>query len=406
MLTQWFNPEPNEKGLSFAKGLLNKGYEVEVLTGFPNYPGGRIYSGYKLKLYQRENIDGVKVSRVFLYPSHDQSVIKRIINYFSFIVSSLLYYILNPACAPSLIYAYHPPITVGLCALIMGKLRKIPVVYDVQDMWPDTLKASGVINNKYILGFINIICMWVYNRVDKLVVLSPGFKKLLITRGVPANKISVIYNWADEEVLKVKEWKSSIEIQTKDGMEFLYAGNMGAAQKLETLILAAEKLQQWGSRSRILMLGSGIELNNLKKIVLEKNLNNVSFLPQVQMCEVGKYIISSDVAIIHLKNDGLFEITIPSKTQAFLAFGKPILMGVKGDAANLVKVPNAGICTEPEDYMAMAKAILKFEKMPMNQIREMGLRGLEYYSKNLSFDVGVSEFSSVFDTVIREYKET
>jgi glycosyltransferase involved in cell wall biosynthesis len=200
LLTQWFDPEPTFKGLVFARELVSQGFEVEVLTGFPNYPEGKLYPGYKIKWLQREVIDGVQITRVPLYPNHDQSAIKRVLNYASFAASSLIYGLFMAKRA-DVIYAYHPPLTVGVTASLLRLLRRIPVVYDIQDMWPDTLRATGMLNNARALNVVAAVCGWVYRRVDHIVVLSPGFKRLLTARGVPERKLEVIYNWADEAAL-------------------------------------------------------------------------------------------------------------------------------------------------------------------------------------------------------------
>ena len=153
-MTQWFNPEPTFKGLLFAKELVSRGFEVEVITGFPNYPGGYLYDGYKLKVVQKEIVDGVFITRLPLYPSHDKSKLGRIANYLSFALSSLIYGLFFAKRA-NVIYAYHPPLTVGISAIVIKLFRRIPVILDSQDMWPDTLKATGMISNTYLLSFIS-----------------------------------------------------------------------------------------------------------------------------------------------------------------------------------------------------------------------------------------------------------
>ena len=151
-MTQWFDPEPTFKGLLFAKELISRGFEVEVITGFPNYPGGKLYDGYRMKLIQKEVIEGVSVTRLPLYPSHDKNKIGRVANYLSFAFSALIYGLFF-AKRPAVIYAYHPPLTVGVSAAIINFFRRVPIVLDIQDMWPDTLKATGMIANSRILKF-------------------------------------------------------------------------------------------------------------------------------------------------------------------------------------------------------------------------------------------------------------
>src|SRR5690606_2008039 len=209
LITQWFDPEPTFKGMVFARELVKQGFKVEVLTGFPNYPGGKIYPGYKIKLFQKESIDGVTITRVPLYPSHDKGALGRALNYMSFALTSMLYGLFF-AKRPSVIYAYHPPLTVGISAAIIRFFRRAPMVYDIQDMWPDTLRATGMLSNERVLRGISRACDWVYKKADQLVVLSPGFKRLLIERGVPESKIEVIYNWCAEYSMPTSEDCNSI----------------------------------------------------------------------------------------------------------------------------------------------------------------------------------------------------
>ena len=161
LLTQWFDPEPTFKGLVFARELVRQGFEVEVLTGFPNYPGGKVYPGYRIQWLQREVINGVQITRVPLYPNHDQSAIKRVLNYASFAASATMYGVFMAKRA-DVMYAYHPPLTVGMAAALIKLFRRIPVVYDIQDMWPDTLRATGMLNNPKALDMVARVCRWVW----------------------------------------------------------------------------------------------------------------------------------------------------------------------------------------------------------------------------------------------------
>ncbi len=193
-LTQWFQPEAFFKGLPFAKALRERGHEVEILTGFPNYPGGKVYPGYRVRLYQGEEMDGIKVHRVFLYPSHDTSALRRILNYLTFALSTFL---LGPWLIrkPDVVYVYNL-ITLGPAAFLIRFLFGAKVVIDVQDLWPESVANSSMLNNKAALGVLNRLCNRVYRGADQVTVLSPGFKKELIRRGVAGERIEVIYTTA------------------------------------------------------------------------------------------------------------------------------------------------------------------------------------------------------------------
>lgn len=395
MLTQWFDPEPTFKGMVFARELVRQGFDVEVVTGFPNYPGGKLYPGYRMKWLQRETIDGVNLTRVPLYPSHDHSAVRRMFNYASFALSALTY-LLFFAARPSVIYAYHPPLTVGIVAALVRMFRRVPVVYDIQDMWPDTLKATGMISNVRLLAMVNAVCNWVYRHVDHLVVLSTGFKRLLVSRGVSDQRIDVIYNWCSEGALNAPMGEVPEQFPDAGKFRVLFAGNMGKAQALEAVLAAATILRQQAPLVRFVFLGGGVEVDSLKQVAAAKGLNNVVFLPQVPMEQVGSILRAADALLVHLRKDPLFEITIPSKTQAYMAVGRPILMAVNGDAATLVRDSGCGVVAESEDPESIAKAALALAEAHGNTRAAMAEAGREFYEEHLSLSVGVAHFSRIF----------
>lgn len=397
ILTQWFEPEPTTKGLYFAKELKKKGFDIEILTGFPNYPKGKIYDGYKLRLFQREVIEGININRVFLYPSHNNNSIQRSINYISFSISSVILGLLKLR-KPDIIYAYHPPITVGIAAVILKYIFNIPLVYDIQDIWPDSLKATGMIKNKTLFDFIDFICNLIYKSSDKLVVLSPGFKNLLIKRGVNNKKIKIIYNWSNikrrfGDLKKPENFK-------KKRFNIVFAGNIGKAQSLDAIIKAAEILHKNNSKVIFQIIGDGIDLERLKSYAKDRRITNINFIPRVSQNEISIYLENANAFIVHLKNDALFKITIPSKTQAYMAFGKPIIMAVKGDAAKLIKKSKCGLICEPENYKQIAKTIQKLMSLEQSKLEIMGKNALEYYKKELSIEKGIQNFSNIFYSLL------
>lgn len=404
LLTQWFDPEPTFKGLVFARELVKNGFDVEVVTGFPNYPGGIVYEGYKIKFLQSEFIDGVHITRVALYPNHDSSALRRIFNYISFASTSLIYCLFFAKKA-DVVYAYHPPLTVGIVAVLIRFFRRTPVVYDIQDMWPDTLRATGMINNEKVLTLIDKITKWVYKKVDRIVVLSPGFKKILIERGVPESKIEIIPNWCDEESLAKPVTAETSPFSKDKRFKIVFAGNMGKAQSLDTIMEAAAILQEQGVAVLFVMVGGGVEIERVKSVYKNKGLTNIEFYPPVPMSQVGTYLSNADALLVHLKNDSLFEITIPSKTQAYMLAGKPILMGVNGDSADIIREAGAGIVFEPENATSMAAAIIELKNKGKDLLNDFGRNAKEYYLKNFSLSVGVSEFSKIFIDTIRNENE-
>lgn len=399
ILTQWFDPEPTFKGLVFARALSERGYDVEVVTGFPNYPGGKVYPDYKIRPIQRTKVDGIGVTRLALYPSHDAGAVGRVLNYVSFFLTAWLY-LTFAARRADVIYAYHPPLTVGLAAIGAKFFRRTPTVIDIQDMWPDTLGATGMIVDSRALRVVGALCRWVYRCASHIVVLSPGFRRLLIERGVPETKISVIPNWADE--VSIGSAAATGAVPDLPGrFRILFAGNMGRAQGLDTILDAAALLQEARPDIALILLGGGLEVPRLKARTTAEGISNVHFLPPVPMAEVGAYLAAADVLVVHLREDPLFAVTIPSKTQAYLAAGRPIIMGVAGDAADIIKAAAAGLVVPPEDAEALASAVEALADLPEDRRASMGKAGRRYYDSHLSLGQGLGAFDTVFRSVMR-----
>lgn len=406
MLTQWFNPEPTFKGLSFAKELIRLGHEVEVLTGFPNYPGGKVYDGYRIRPMQHETLEGVSVLRVPLYPSHDTSSIGRIANYgsFAFSAATIGSLLTKPA---DVMYVYHPPATVGLPASIIHLLRRIPFVYDIQDLWPDTLAATGMLNNKLVLSMVDKWCGFVYNQASRIVVLSPGFKEALCARGVPSDKVEVIYNWCDENQIQTagRDEDLARKLGLAGRFNIVFAGTMGKAQALDAVLDAAGLLKDRYPVIQFVLVGGGVEVERLQQKAKKMQLANVLFLPRRPVSEIGQILNLADVLLVHLKDDPLFKITIPSKMQAYMAAGRPILVGVRGDAADLVECAKAGISCAPENPISIAESVEQLFAMLRTQLEAMGNNGREYYERELSLRVGVRRFEEIFKSVARTKQE-
>ncbi|MBC2741995.1 MAG: glycosyltransferase family 4 protein [Desulfosarcina sp.] len=316
-LTQWFHPEPFFKGLPFAKLLQEQGHKVEVLTGFPNYPGGKLYPGYKVVPFKREVIDGITVNRVPLYPSHDRSGLRRIANYLSFAVSSLL---VGPWAIqkPDVVYVYNL-ITLVWAATLIRTIYKCKIVYDVQDLWPESVLSSGLLNNRIALNLLNKWCNWAYSRADKVAVLSPGFKKELIRRGLLKENIEIIYNWCDASAIQLKiNPEYSEKWGLKDTFNVVFAGTMGVMQGMDTVLESACLCQSVLPNVRFVLVGGGVEVKRLQAKAKLLDLKNVVFIPLQPMAEMGKIFGVAHALLVHLKDDPLFKITIPSKTSNVL----------------------------------------------------------------------------------------
>jgi glycosyltransferase involved in cell wall biosynthesis len=395
ILSQFFQPEPQVKGMPFARALRERGHTVEVLTGFPNYPGGRVYPGYKVRLWQRETMEGVRVNRVALYPSHDNSPLRRVLNYVSFAVSAAL---LGPLLVkkPDVVYLYHPPPTAGLAALSLKLFRGAPFVHDIQDLWPDSVAATGMLNNVTALTLIRKWCAILYRHSAAIVVLSNGFRRTLIERGVPAEKIHVIPNWCDEQSScpAPRDEAAAKEQGLNDRFNILFAGTMGKAQQLDAVVDAAAICAAQNPKIQFVFVGGGTDRARLEQAA--EGRSNIRFLPYRPLAEMPGLFALADALLVHLKRDPLFEITIPSKTQAYLAVGRPIIMAVSGDAADMVEASGAGVLAEPGNAESIASAALRLASMDVSQLREMGAAGRSYYYRELSLETATLRFEVLF----------
>jgi len=399
-LSQWYNPEPNFKGLALATALQAKGHTVTAVTGFPNYPSGKIYPGYRLQWRQWETMNGVRVLRVPLYPNHSNSGVKRILNYASFAFSAST---LGAALCGSadVMWVYHPPLTVGIPAWWIGLLRRIPFVYEVQDLWPETLAATGMFRSATAARLVNNLARFVYRRAAAIIVISSGFKRNLVSKGVPAAKIHVIPNWADEELYRpvARDENLAREFGLADRFNVMFAGNIGAAQGLETALDAAELLRDL-PRAQFVLIGDGVSVEHLRRATQERGLSNIRWIDRQPAERMPRWFALADVMLVHLKRDPLFEITIPSKTMAYLACGRPILCAVAGDTADLVRSASAGIVCPAEDPAALAQAVRDLYALPCEQREALGNAGRRAFLENYTRAVLVNRHEALLKDVV------
>lgn len=402
ILAQWYPPEQETRIHPLAQTLVERGHQVTSVTGFPNYPSGRLYPGYHIRWRQWERRDGVRVLRLPLYPSHDRSAIRRSLNYLSFAASASL---LGPAlCGPAdVMWAYHPPLTVGIPAWWIGLLRNVPFVYEVQDMWPETLGATGMVPSLRAAKWISRLARFVYARAAAITVISAGFKRNLVSKGVPEDKIHIIPNWADEDIYRPVPRDESLaaEYGLAGRFNVVFGGNLGAAQGLDNVLEAASLLRDM-REIQFVLIGDGIEAAALKSNVNKQGLENVRFIQRQPAERMPHLYALADVLLVHLKRDPLFEITIPSKTIAYLACGRPILCAVAGDTADVVRHSGAGMVCPPEEPEALAGAVRGLYAMPRSRREALGQAGRRTFLENYTRRVLVDRYEALFAQVARK----
>jgi colanic acid biosynthesis glycosyl transferase WcaI len=401
ILTQWYPPEPLRLMHELAQTLQESGHEVQVLTGFPNYPSGKLHAGYRLRPWMREKLEGVDVVRAWLYPEHSRSGLMRVLNYLSFAISTTLLGIFLMR-RPDVLFVYHPPLTIGLPAWVLSRLWRVPFVYQIQDLWPETLQATSMINNGRALRAIGRFAGWVYRRAAAIVVISPGFRDNLRQKGAPPGKVHLISNWVDSAFYRpsAADPAQAQALGLAGTFNVMFAGNIGAAQGLETVIAAAILLQDLPD-VQFVVVGDGMALADLQALAARRQAHNVRFLGRYPNEAMSGLYALADVLLIHLKDDPLFRITIPHKTFAYMASGKPILAATAGDTADLITGAGAGIACPPEDPQALAEAVRSFYALSEAERRRMAARGLETVRTQYNRSILVDKIAAVLDSVVR-----
>lgn len=387
-LTQWFEPEPVMKGLRFAQGLVDAGFEVEVATGFPNYPTGKLAPGHRLKPYATETIEGIRVHRLFLVPSHNTSGLGRATNYLSFFLSALVFCFLRGGRF-DVIYVYHPPITVGLAAAVSGLKTRTPFVVDVQDLWPDSVVASGFEGTVRLGGILGRMCRFVYRRSSLVVCQSRAMRETLVDRGVASDKAVTIFNWADEETARARGEYDVAALGFEGRFNIVYGGNLGRLQDLETVVRAALLAAREVPDIKLTLVGDGVERQRLTELVEALDTPHVQLVDAVPQTQIGDIFAAADVLLLHLRDDPLFAITIPSKTQFYMAMGRPILAGVRGESAGLVAGCGAGVAVVPQDVAALAAGMVRMARLTAGERAEMGARARAAYEAGFSYRAGM-----------------
>lgn len=405
-LSQWYDPEPAPRVHGLCKELVTRGHEVTAITSVPNYPLGRTYPGYRMRWRQWEVRDGVRILRLPLYPDHSRSAVKRASNYLSFAASASL---LGAAlCGKAdILWVYHPPLTSGIAAMWISAVRRgIPFVYEIQDMWPETLMATGMLPSKRIASAVGGLARCVYRRARALTVISPGFKRNLMDKGVPEEKIHVIPNWADEDVYGPRPYDEALaEAYGLSGrFNVVYGGNFGTAQAMSNVLAAARLLSEI-EELQFVLIGDGVEEHALREEVARDRLRNVVFIPRQPAERMPSFFALADILLVHLRKDSLFAITVPGKTISYLASARPILCVVQGDAANIVCDARAGVSCEPENPLALAQAVRYLYELPEERRQAMGQAGRKTFLEGYTREGLVARYENLFQSIAQDDRE-
>ena len=408
MVTQWFDPEGGSAAVPgiVARSLRRQGMHVEVLTGFPNYPEGKIYPGYRQRLYSTEDIDGIVVHRTPLVPNHGSRSLQRALSYLSFAGSAGILG-LPRFHNLDVLLVYSTPVTVGVGPTIQRYFSHTPFVTFIQDLWPDTLTSVGITGGGRASSaakcLASSVSNWMYRKSDSLAVISPGMKDRLIQRGHAADKIHVVPNWLPEDAVRppfVDDDPSRSPEKGNKKIILTYAGNLGEAQGVRVILEAANLLKDRGD-IHFQIVGSGFLEKELKSMAQRLLLSNVSFLGRRPNSDIPSLIATSDAQLVTLANSDLFSITTPSKVQYSLAFGRPIIAAVRGDAERVLSKSGAALCGEPENPEQMVENIDKLASLSPAGRQMMGTAGRRFFDQEFSEDVGSQRLMHLLEKAAR-----
>ncbi len=420
-ISQYFPPEmgaPAGRAAELSRHWAAAGHDVTVLTGFPNHPTGVIAPDYRSKFRRivfRESAGGVNVVRTWLLPFPNRKAHERILNYASFCVSSAITGLcLSP---PDVVIASSPQLLVALSGCWLAYSKRVPFVFEVRDLWPESLVAVGTSGGNSILyGGLAKLAGFLYRRSDRIVVVAPAFEDHLVKHWhVPREKISVVENGVETDLFSPQPdtarslsqnslaAKASAKLRKQLGVEgkFVasYIGTMGMAHGLETIIAAATELSEANPEIVFLMLGEGAEKERIVAMAREGGLNNLRFLDQQPREKIPAYIRASDVCLVPLKKADIFKTVIPSKMLESMSCACPVILGVEGQARSILEQAGAGLVVEPENPHELANAMQYLAANP-NAARELGQRGREYVLRNFSRRLTAEKYIDVLESLL------
>jgi len=401
IVTQYFHPEPFRIN-DLVVCLRERGHEVTVLTGMPNYPEGHFYKGYNGLGPAEEHFEGVRVVRVPMLSRGQERNWRLALNYFSFAFFATLLGPLRCGGDHDIVFVFQPsPITVGLPALVIGGLRRLPVVLWIQDLWPDTLAAMGLQGAG--ARFAGRLAHWIHRRCDRVLVQSRAFAPSLERSGVAGERIRYLPNWAEELYEQPAPEAAPAALLGLHGFKLMFAGNLGSAQSLDTLLDAAELLR---TRDDILWLiaGDGQERNRIASEITKRRLDTtVKLLGRHPTSDMPAFFAGSDALLVTLRADPVFALTIPSKIQSYLAAGRPILGALNGEGARILVESGAGIVVPAEDAAALAAAVERMAGLSAEQRTAMGRGGNAYFRRHFRRDHLIRQLEEWMQELVDEH---
>lgn len=406
-LTHYFPPEgnaPASRVYEMAKRWVASGQDVNVITCVPNVPNGIVYEGYSNKLIQTEVVDGICVTRVWTYIAANKGILKRTLNYVSYMIMASLVGLFIKK--PDLIIATSPQFFCGWAGVTLSKLRRLPFILEIRDIWPDSIVAVGAIRNKRLLSFLEKMEIMMYSSADHIVAVGEGYRQKMVEKGVPPEKISIVMNGIDKKVfypcepdtMLIKKWGLANKFVCS------YVGTVGMASGLETVLHAAKRLKNMRRTDiHFMIVGDGAIRYDLETQARDMGLDNITFTGRQPKELMPKYLSMTDTCLVHLRKSMLFETVMPSKIFEAAGMAKPIIIGVNGYAKKSVLEAKAGIAIESENANELVEAVLRLAGNP-EQKRLLGEAGYHHFGNNNDRDNLAQDYQKIIELVNRRAK--
>jgi colanic acid biosynthesis glycosyl transferase WcaI len=396
IISQYFWPE-NFKINDLALGLKERGNEVTILTGKPNYPDGKFYPGYNFINRKVEYYQGIKVIRSPLIRRGNCSGVRLFINYISFAIFASFAAVFRLSKTADAIFVYEPsPITVGIPALVYKYFSRAPIYFWIQDLWPESLIAAGDVKSKLILKLTDRLVRLIYRKSEVIFISSKSFKHSITEKGVDSEKIYYLPNWAEDIYNEpVGRDKDIAGLLPSKGFKIMFAGNIGESQDFESIVNAAEKTSGYDDIHWIIV-GDGRKKSWIEQEIRLKKMNNIHLIGRHPMRMMPSFFREADVMLVSLKDEPIFSLTVPAKIQTYLACGKPILAMINGEGADVIRESKSGYAVNAGDFNALADRVIEMYNMPKTNLDIMAKASKEFYLNNFNSKDLIDKLMSVF----------
>lgn len=396
IVTQYYFPESfKSNDLSFE--LQKRGHEVTVLTGLPNYPEGKMYDGYGVFKNRKQEINGVKVIRSLLLLRGKGGGIRLFLNYFSFaFFASIKAFFLNFGNKYDAVIVHEPsPITQFYPALLLKKLQNAPVYFWVMDLWPESLEIAGGVKNKFILNFFKKMVITFYKNSEKILITSKGFKNSIVEKGDFENKLEYFPNWAEDSISEGDQNFPVPDLPV--GFKVMFAGNVGEAQDMESIMNSALALKDH-SEIKFIIVGDGRKMPFVQDFIEKNNLQKTVFtVGRFPVEAMASFFAKADVMLVSLKDDKIFNLTVPAKVQAYMSASKPIVAMLNGEGAEIIKEAKCGLAAPAGDSNKLAETILKMASLPKEELLQMGENSRNFFQANYQLSTCIDNLERILN---------